>query len=124
MHLQTVHSWWARQVNNALCHRLPPRDNAALSDSTWTIVRPRVYEKCDRLNCLAHVRMESGSGEVIKVLQQMRGGDREAEARLSDRLHSQLYGLAEPCMLPERSGHTLLPTALIRDEAYLHLVAQ
>src|SRR4051794_5234316 len=67
--------------------------------------------------------MQRGSNDVSHLLRQMRGGDKEAENRLWDRLYPELHRLAERYRRTERPDHTLSPTAILH-EAYLRLVAQ
>jgi RNA polymerase sigma-70 factor (ECF subfamily) len=67
--------------------------------------------------------MEPSSHDVSHLLRQMRGGDKEAESRLWDRLYPELHRLAQNYRRGERPNHTLSPTALMH-EAYLRLVAQ
>jgi len=57
---------------------------------------------------------------LTAVLQDWRGGDREALARLLPRVYDELRRQAEVYLGKERPGHTLQPTALVH-EAYLKL---
>ena len=58
--------------------------------------------------------------DVTRLLDAAGGGDREAYARLYDRVYGELREMAESTMRRERPGHTLQPTALV-NEAYLRL---
>jgi len=59
--------------------------------------------------------------DVTKLLQQWRGGDREALDRLMPIVYDELRRLAERCLRSERPGHTMRATALVH-EAYLQLM--
>ena len=61
----------------------------------------------------------SGS-DVTRLLDAAGGGDRDAYARLYERVYGELHEMAESTMRRERPGHTLQPTALV-NEAYLRL---
>lgn len=62
-------------------------------------------------------------GEVTQLLNALRNGDREAEARVVPLIYRELHALARSYMRRERSDHTLQPTALVH-EAYMRLVQQ
>jgi RNA polymerase sigma factor (TIGR02999 family) len=59
--------------------------------------------------------------DVTKLLQQWRGGDRQALDELMPIVYEELRRLASRCMRAERPGHTLPATALVH-EAYLRLM--
>jgi len=67
--------------------------------------------------------MESSTGEVTRLLLELRSGNLEAEAKLIPLVYADLHRLAAHHMRRERSDHTLQPTALV-NEAYLRLVSQ
>jgi len=67
--------------------------------------------------------MDPHTGEVTRLLVDVRAGNKEAEARLLAVLYDELRRLAASYMRQERPGHTLQPTDLVH-EAYLRLVAQ
>jgi RNA polymerase sigma-70 factor (ECF subfamily) len=67
--------------------------------------------------------MDAHSGEVTRLLVDMRAGNKDAEARLLTVLYNELRHLAASYLRRERSDHTLQPTALVH-EAYLRLVEQ
>ena len=60
------------------------------------------------------------SGEVTQLLDQLRGGDREALDRLFPLVYQELRQAADRVLRREIRGHTLQPTALVH-EAYLKL---
>jgi RNA polymerase sigma factor (TIGR02999 family) len=64
--------------------------------------------------------MQPGSESVSDLLVLMGHGDRDAEARLIDRVYPELRRLAGAYMRRERPGHSLQPTALV-NEAFLRL---
>ncbi len=55
------------------------------------------------------------------LLKESRGGNEQAFGQLVPVVYDQLRKLASKCLLSERPGHTLHPTALVH-EAYLRLV--
>ena len=59
--------------------------------------------------------------DVTKLLQQWRGGDREALDQLMPIVYDELRRLSARCLRAERPGHTLRATALVH-EAYLQLM--
>jgi RNA polymerase sigma factor (TIGR02999 family) len=61
------------------------------------------------------------SGEVTRLLTELRGRRQEAASRLFDLLYSELRRLAQRHLMNERPEHTLQATALVH-EAYLKLV--
>jgi RNA polymerase sigma-70 factor, ECF subfamily len=65
--------------------------------------------------------MDRSPGEITKLLLDMRGGDRNAEAKLMDLMYGELHRIAVRCMRGERPGHSLQPTVLV-NEAYVHLI--
>ena len=67
--------------------------------------------------------MDSSSGDVTRLLERYRSGDREAEAELFNSVYAELHRLAANYLRGERPDHTLQPTALV-NEAYLRLVNQ
>ncbi len=62
----------------------------------------------------------SPTGEVTRLLGQLRGGDRDALDRLFPLVYQELRYAAERALRREAGGHTLQPTALVH-EAYLKL---
>jgi RNA polymerase sigma factor (TIGR02999 family) len=58
---------------------------------------------------------------VTQLLQQWRGGKKEALDELMPLVYDQLHKLASKCLRSERPDHTLRTTALVH-EAYLKLV--
>jgi RNA polymerase sigma factor (TIGR02999 family) len=67
--------------------------------------------------------MDSESGEVTRLLNNLRTGDKDAEAQLFSLVYAELRRIAAGYLRRERAGHTLQPTALVH-EAYLRLVEQ
>lgn len=67
--------------------------------------------------------MDSVSGEVTRLLVDLRKGNKEAEAKLLVLLYGELRRLAAGYLRRERPDHTLQPTALI-NETYLRIVDQ
>lgn len=67
--------------------------------------------------------MDSSPGQVTVLLQQLKHGNKEAEAELLPLLYKELRRIAGYYMRDERAGHTLQPSALV-NEAYLRLVDQ
>lgn len=65
-------------------------------------------------------RPVSTSDEVTRLLDQLRGGDREALDRLFPLVYQELRQAADRVLRREARGHTLQPTALVH-EAYLKL---
>ncbi len=61
------------------------------------------------------------AGEVTRLLQAWKQGDREALESLIPLVYSDLHRMAERHLRGERPGHTLQPTAIV-NEAYLRLV--
>jgi RNA polymerase sigma-70 factor (ECF subfamily) len=66
--------------------------------------------------------MQPDSGDITQLLQQWRGGSREAESVLFGLVLPDLRRLAHYLMKRERPGHTLDSTELV-DEIYFRLVA-
>jgi len=67
--------------------------------------------------------MESSPGEVTRLLNEVRNGNRAAEAKLMPLVYDELRRRALHYMRRERPDHTLQATALVH-EAYLRLVEQ
>jgi RNA polymerase sigma factor (TIGR02999 family) len=65
--------------------------------------------------------MSAPDGDVTRLLNLMRLGDRSAEAELFAIVYGELRRLAARVMKSERADHTLQATALVH-EAYLRLV--
>ena len=63
------------------------------------------------------------TGEVTRLLAQLRSGDAKAPDRLVELVYSELRRLAASYMRKERADHTLQATALVH-EAYFRLVGQ
>jgi RNA polymerase sigma-70 factor (ECF subfamily) len=62
-------------------------------------------------------------GDITQLLDELRTGDKKAEARLLDVVYPELRRIAARHLSRERPGHTLAPTALV-NEAYLQLAGQ
>src|SRR5258707_13960358 len=67
--------------------------------------------------------MESPSHDVTLLLRKWKQGDRAALDAVMPLVESELRRLAAGYMRDERSGHTLVPTALV-NEAWLQLAEQ
>jgi RNA polymerase sigma-70 factor (ECF subfamily) len=67
--------------------------------------------------------MTKASGEITKLLLDMRNGNPEAEESLFALVYHELRRVAARQLRNERQGHTLQPTALVH-EAYLQLLRQ
>lgn len=67
--------------------------------------------------------MEPSPGEITRLLNELRSGNREAEAHLMPLVYDELRRRAAYYMRGERTDHTLQPTALVH-EVYLRLVEQ
>ena len=65
--------------------------------------------------------MPTDPQNVTQLLQQSRGGDKDAFDQLMPVVYDQLHKLAARCFRSERPGHTLRTTALVH-EAYLRLL--
>jgi RNA polymerase sigma-70 factor, ECF subfamily len=63
------------------------------------------------------------SGEITRLLQDLREGRPHAKEELAACVYGELHRIASRQMRHERADHTLQPTALV-NEAYLHLVQQ
>ena len=63
------------------------------------------------------------SSDVTRLLQDWRGGSREALDRLMPLVYTELHTLASRYLARERRERTLQPTALV-NEAYLRLAGQ
>ena len=61
------------------------------------------------------------AGDVTRLLEAWREGDREALGRLIPLIYSDLHRMARRHLGRERPGHTLQPTAIV-NELYLRLV--
>jgi RNA polymerase sigma factor (TIGR02999 family) len=62
-------------------------------------------------------------GDVTLLLDQVRQGNKQAEAELIPLIYSELRRIAGSQMRDERAGHTLQPTALVH-EVYLRMADQ
>jgi RNA polymerase sigma factor (TIGR02999 family) len=67
--------------------------------------------------------MTASPGEVTLLLEQVRRGNKEAEAELAPLIYQDLRRIAGCYMRNERPGHTLEATAVV-NEVYLRLVDQ
>ena len=67
--------------------------------------------------------MEPASGEVTRLLGELRRGSPDAEAELLPLVYEHLHRLAAHYMRQERPDHTLQASALL-NEAYLRLASQ
>ena len=65
--------------------------------------------------------MEPLSGDVTKLLLQIREGRKEAKEQLLVLMYDEIYRIAKIFMSRERQDHTLQPTAVV-NEAYIKLV--
>jgi|ERR1041385_7634333 RNA polymerase sigma factor (TIGR02999 family) len=65
--------------------------------------------------------MDPLSGEVTRLLVDLRTGNKDAESKLLVLLYDELRRIAASYLRRERPDHTLQPTALI-NEAYLRIV--
>jgi len=63
------------------------------------------------------------TGEITRLLQGVRSGDKDAAGKLMAALHGELRQVAARAMQRERAGHTLQPTALV-NEAFIRLAGQ
>jgi RNA polymerase sigma-70 factor (ECF subfamily) len=105
-------------MNRPVRHSLPV--NKALTDRKpchvfWKYShRPGIIAK-------EAYRVEDSSGEVTRLLIELKGRRHEAASRLFDLLYVELRRLAQRHLLNERPEHTLQATALVH-EAYLRLV--
>jgi len=63
----------------------------------------------------------AAAGEITRLLTELKGGNREAQAELIPLVYQELRRVARNYMRGEKAGHTLQPTALV-NEAYLRLV--
>lgn len=61
------------------------------------------------------------SGEITRLLAEVRAGNPDAESKLASLAYVELHRIAARCMRRERPQHTLQTTALVH-EAYLGLV--
>lgn len=64
--------------------------------------------------------MERDTGEVTRLLGDLRRGDPKAEDRLFDLVYHELRRIARSRLVGERADHTLDPTALVH-EAFLKM---
>lgn len=69
---------------------------------------------------MPHMAPES-AGEIIRLLRSMRNGDQGASDRLIEVVYGEPRSMVAASMRPERSDHTLQPTALVH-EACLKLL--
>lgn len=67
--------------------------------------------------------MDTGPGEVTRLLGKLAEGDSEASARLIALVYGELRAIAGRCMRRERPEHTLQATVLVH-EAYMRLAGQ
>jgi RNA polymerase sigma factor (TIGR02999 family) len=63
---------------------------------------------------------QDSAGQITRFLQEWRGGDEEALARLTDAVYRELRRMASGLFAGESGGRTLQPTALVH-ELYLQL---
>jgi RNA polymerase sigma-70 factor, ECF subfamily len=66
---------------------------------------------------------DSKPGDITRLLERVRAGDRGAESRLMEAVYPELRRIAARRLRAERPGHTLQPSALA-NEAYLHLLGR
>ena len=67
--------------------------------------------------------MEAPPGEVTLLLNELKGGNKDALGKLIPLVYQELRSLAAHYLRGERAGHTLQPTALV-NELYVRLVNQ
>lgn len=67
--------------------------------------------------------MENTPDEITRLLAELRGGNRDAEARLVPLVYSELRRPAGHYMKQERPDHTLQATSLVH-QAYVRLTQQ
>ena len=67
--------------------------------------------------------MDPLSGDVTRLLQQVRDGVKGAKDQLVILLYDEIYRIARAKMRNERHNHTLQPTAVV-NEAYIKLIEQ
>src|SRR5260370_19633618 len=67
--------------------------------------------------------MPSDLGDITQLLVELRGGNKDAEAKLIPLVYNELRRLAARYLRRERPDHSLQATALVH-EAYLKLVDQ
>ena len=65
--------------------------------------------------------MEPLSGDVTRLLLEIREGKEEAKEQLLILVYDEIYRIAKSYMRRERKDHTLQPTALV-NEAYIRLI--
>ena len=65
--------------------------------------------------------MAEEAGNVTRLLDELRSGNREAESRLIEAVYPRLHRIAARSLERERSGHTLQATELV-NEAYMELL--
>lgn len=65
--------------------------------------------------------MPESSGDVTRLLAELRSGDQDAAVRLIPLIYEELHRIAGAQMRRERPGHTLQATALV-NEAYVRLL--
>jgi RNA polymerase sigma-70 factor (ECF subfamily) len=70
-----------------------------------------------------HRPVTGETGNVTRLLRQLRSGDKDAGAKLIAAVYGELRRLAARSMRRERPGHTLQPTALVH-ETFLRLVGE
>ena len=63
------------------------------------------------------------AGEITRLLQELKAGNKAAESQLLEVVYPELRKIAGRYLKSERAGHTLQPTALV-NEAYLQLAGQ
>jgi RNA polymerase sigma factor (TIGR02999 family) len=84
---------------------------------TMTLITP---SGCDRI-AGEGLQVDDSSGELTRLLTELKGRRSEAASRLFDLLYRELRRLARRHMVNERPQHTMQATALVH-EAYLRLV--
>ena len=92
------------------------------SGRIWELLQGEKEEVCRDL-CVSCGNVETSPGEVTRLLQDWRVGNREALDRLLPLVYDELRRLAHSYLKHERPDHTLQTTALVH-EAYLKLVDQ
>lgn len=65
--------------------------------------------------------MTDEAGDVTRLLDELRAGNRAAESRLIEVVYPRLHRIAARSLGQERSGHTLQATELV-NEAYMELL--
>jgi RNA polymerase sigma-70 factor (ECF subfamily) len=93
-------------------------------DTLWFFPQlPDGFERSEFLNLLDSPQMSGNpeSGEITRLLQEVRLGSRDSADRLIPLVYDELHRLARRYLGHERPDHTLQATALV-NEAYIRLM--